>query len=190
MASVDDLFTSCTLDEQASVFGLLNYLSKHKYERPTPKDHLINSLEQYCSNWKHFNRQTLFVKDMKYGDYFLKQNRNESNSKIALTRIFVGDMEKLKLRFIGQELSLKSLRVSLAMDCRDGPLNSEITKALIVHSGYIKQCRSSYVNEMLSWLSNGLPGDRCIMLWRWFADSRDYLLEDLVSIVAEYIGDD
>jgi len=193
---------SLTNDEKAAVYWLFN----HPFTRPTPTEHLVNSLAQHCSNWKHFNRQILFVKETQQGEYYIKQNSNDSKEVIPIGRIRVGTSSvNFKMRYLWVMVcgtivfweggfqcplqSLSPLRTSLAMNHRDGPLGSEIMKALILHGQFMYG--NTLVRESaLAQLRNGLPGDRCIMLWRWFADSRGYLLDVLVSIVAEYLGDD
>jgi len=161
----------------------------------TPAEHLVQSLACHCTNWKQFNRQTLFVKPMEFGVYYIKQN--VSNAKCQTTMCHL-TMEYNHINVLSTDcrskqiappqeqdfiFHLKELRESLAMDDRDGPLNSELINALNCHRCFIfKRCRFSRYDC--------LPGDRRIMLWRWFADSRDYLLEPLVSIVAEFLGDD
>jgi hypothetical protein len=102
--------------------------------------------------------------------WFDIENRSFYNQRMLSTDPLVVNAENVNI-----------FRKSLALT-NDGPLNGEIIRAMVM--GHNPMCRHEWLNDVFA-------GDRCVMLWRWFKNTRGGygLLSDLIHIVAAYLAE-
>jgi hypothetical protein len=124
-----------------------------------------------------------------YGTYLM--GRPNMPKFMLPIRVNVGDeiyviIENSELYFYDHRTGLVNFetvmkfRMNLSLSC-DGPLNGEIICAMI--AGH-RLCTDHAWGSVFA-------GDRIVMLWRWFNNTRGGygLVSDLIHIVAEYLAE-